>query len=98
MRNDNHIKSAKWARPARADEVMELLGLGPKAKLPPEGMEERLIQGIPVWVNPLPEPKGPNPWSVSGRAHRRFALRVRARCPQCAKETAASRLAQHTCK
>jgi hypothetical protein len=95
--NPNHIVFADSYRPHCGNhsyEVYALLGLAPKAKLPPEGMPERLIQGIPVWVDPLPEVK----LNRYGRPQRRFALRVRARCPQCGKETALSRLIQHTCK
>jgi len=97
--NPNHIKSVWYQSPryscaAQSNELCQMLGLAPKAKLPPEGMPERLIQGIPVWVDPLPEVK----LNRYGRPQRRFALRVRARCPQCEKEFAASRLIQHTCK
>ena len=95
--NPNHIVFENSRRPHDGNhsyEVYALLGLAPGQKLPPEGMPERLIQGIPVWVLPLPEVKVKR----YVRQQRRFALRVRARCPQCGKETALSRLIQHTCK
>ena len=97
--NPNHIKSVWYQSPryscaAQSNELCQMLGLAPKQKLPVEGMEPRLIQGILVWVNPLPEVK----LDWRGRPQRRFTLRVRARCPQCEKEFAASRLIQHTCK
>ena len=92
--NPNHIKSvwyqSRFPRAAQSNELCQMLGLAPKQKLPVEGMAPRLIQGILVWVNPLPE--------ATKSGWRRFSLRVRARCPQCEKEFAASRLIQHTCK
>lgn len=58
-------------------------------KLPPEGMPERVIDGVRVYVKPLPigiPPRG-----------RRFALRVMAIC-ECGKHLAVGRMHQHKCK
>lgn len=81
---------------AFAGEVCEMLGLAPKAKLPPEGMSAREIQGITVYVRPLPplvrDETRPRWWGVQ----RRFSLRVRAICPECGRDVAASRLPQHS--
>jgi hypothetical protein len=64
-----------------------MFGLGRTAQLPPEGMAPRTIQGIDVYVKPLP-PK-------TGR-FRNFSIRVTAVCPLCGRHVAASRLPQHT--
>lgn len=62
--------------------------LGVKA-LPVEGMPERLIQGVRVYVRPLPAKVG---------ARRNFqGLRVMAIC-ECGKHVAVGRLHQHKCK
>jgi hypothetical protein len=69
----------RW--PAHSGHVKALLGLDANAPLPADGMPERVVHGIAIWVAPL----------VKGR----FALRVRARCPVCGTEVAAGRLYQH---
>jgi hypothetical protein len=76
---------------AHSPQVRELLGLAPTAKLPPEGMSPRVIQGIVVWVNPLP-PRGAHP------RFKRSTHRVMAQCPACSKVLSAGRLHQHVCR
>jgi len=62
--------------------------LGVKS-LPVEGMEERLIQGVRVYVKPLPPKTGPR---------RNFCgLRVMAIC-DCGRHVPVGRLRQHRCK
>lgn len=68
-----------------------MLGLT-SSKLPVDGMPQRDVQGIRVYVNPLPERA---PTNFRGR---RFAIRVMAICPACQRHLAASRLHQHRCK
>lgn len=75
-------------RPLHSDQMKILLGLPPKAKLPAEGMDPCYIQGVRVWVNPLP-PHG-------NRMHAGFH-RVRAQCPHCGEDMSAGRLNQHVC-
>jgi hypothetical protein len=68
---------------AHSNIINELLGLGPKGKVPAEGLQPRQIQGITVWADPL----------VKGA---RFKLRVRCKCPACGNEMPVGRLAQHS--
>lgn len=73
---------------AHSSEVRELLGLGPKAKLPLDGMPARYIDGVKVWVNPhMPH--------ASGR--KSSVHRVRCMCPDCGQELSLGRLHQHVC-
>jgi hypothetical protein len=72
---------------AQSAQVREMLGLPPKAKLPREGMDPRLVQGILVWVEPI------RPQCYGGRK----VHRVLARCPECGKVLSAGRLHQHVC-
>jgi hypothetical protein len=59
------------------------------AKLPVEGMPERLIQGVRVYVKPLPP---------SASSFRNFCgLRVMAICT-CGQHVPVGRLHQHICK
>ena len=74
--------------PATAGEMYEKLGVRPGA-LPVDGMPEQVIDGVRVYVRPLP----PNP-----TARRNFdGLRVMAICDDCNRHVAAGRLAQHAC-
>lgn len=74
---------------AHSRHVTAMLGLKPGEKLPAEGMEARLIQGIKVWVEPI------GPALARGR---RMTHRVKAECPDCHKVMSAGRLHQHVCK
>lgn len=85
IRSEQYSGAYVWA--AFSAEIKAMLGLRPGEKLPHGGMVAREVQGITVWVEPLPE--------RVGRA-RRFALRVKARCPVCSKVVAVSRLRQHS--
>lgn len=69
---------------AHSSTVNELLGLGPKGKIPVSGMPEREIQGITVWVRPLPP------------GTKQFRLRVMCICPACQKVMPVGRLHQHS--
>jgi hypothetical protein len=71
-------------------EMMEALGLKPGAHLPKEGMPERLIQGIRVYVKPSGE-------KTSARSNS-SKHRVIAICPGCNRHISAGRLHQHDCK
>lgn len=73
-----------------SDEVRSKLGLGPKQKLPPEGMEESKFLPtqwglVETWINPL----SPNR-RRGQKKHRTVVM-----CPKCAKQLSAGRLAQH---
>jgi hypothetical protein len=71
---------------AFAWDMYEFLGV---KSLPVEGMPERLIQGVRVYVKPLP-PKT--------RPRRNFCgLRVTAIC-DCGRHVPVGRLRQHKCK
>lgn len=83
------IRSRRWSGPASAWEVKALLGLREGQALPRDGMAERLIDGVRVYVAPL---------LARGRKGRDFqGLRVMAIC-ECGKHVAVGRLAQHRCK
>ena len=73
--------------PAHSSTMLELLGLPPKAKLPKDGMNAVMIQGVEVWITPLD----------IARAKKQFH-RVRCECPICGEEMSAGRLNQHICK
>jgi hypothetical protein len=70
---------------ADAHDMYALLGT---RKLPAEGMPERLIQGIRVYVKPLPD----------GKPRQRQSLRVTAICDDCGRHIAVGRMHQHICK
>jgi hypothetical protein len=80
-------------------EMMKTLGLKAGGHLPKEGMPERVIQGIRVYVKPAPE-------SVVVVKHfgkrvgilKRSNHRVMAICPGCKRHLSAGRLHQHVCK
>lgn len=72
---------------AHSQQVNDLLGLGPKGKLPVDGLPPVYIQGIRVWVNPV----------ALARERKQFH-RVRCACPTCNAEVPLGRLAQHKCK
>lgn len=73
----------RWGR-AQAHEMYELLEV---KRLPVEGMPERLIQGVRVYVKPLPP----------GAPRQRQSLRVTAIC-ECGQHVAVGRMRQHKCK
>lgn len=70
---------------ADAHDMYQLLGV---KSLPAEGIPERLIQGVRVYVKPLP-PK------TSHR--RRFQLRVMTIC-ECGQHLPVGRMHQHKCR
>lgn len=72
---------------ATSAELNVMLGLREKAKLPAEGMLPQMIAGFQVYVRSLAG-------DSTGR-RRRMSLRVRAICPYCDRDVAASRLRQH---
>jgi len=72
---------------ANNGDMLELLGLKRTANLPKEGMPERLIQGVRVYVKP----------SASTPARRSCAHRVIAICT-CGQHVPTGRLHQHTHK
>jgi hypothetical protein len=74
-------------RYADAHDMYALLGV---KTLPKEGMPEREIHGVRVYVRPLP-PAAPG-------VRRNFqGLRVMAICP-CGRRLAVGRMGQHRCK
>lgn len=75
---------------ANAHDMYRYLGT---TRLPDEGMSERLVHGVRVYVKPLPPLE-----SIAGtRRRRRFALRVMAICT-CGRHVPVGRLHQHKCK
>ncbi len=76
--------SGRFGNRATAHDMYALLGT---AKLPAEGMPERGIQGVRVYVKPLPE----------GKPGQRQSLRVMAICT-CGQHVPVGRLHQHICK
>lgn len=74
-----------------------LLGLAPEAKLPREGMEPRIVQGIKVWVTPLMGPHRQYYGWGRVRTVKSSTHRVLAECPSCGRVLSAGRLHQHVC-
>ena len=75
---------------ASAGEIVQRLGV---KTLPAEGMTEQEIDGVRVYVKPLPPLE-----SIAGtRRRRRFALRVTAIC-ECGQHVAVGRIHQHKCQ
>ena len=87
MRGFVSQKYGKGNVPMHSPEMMETLGLKAGAHLPPEGMPERLIQGVKVWVTPY----------VEGRPRKSSIHRVMCKCPSCERVLSAGRLHQHIC-
>lgn len=86
-------------RPASSRVVNMLLGLRDGQKLPVEGMPPREIQGVKVWVTPLPpHPDKDKPRGLFGSMWKRSTHRVLCECPDCGKVLSIGRLAQHVCK
>lgn len=84
------ITVTKWGQTRHADahDMYALLGVTKRA-LPVEGMPERVIQGVRVYVKPLAAKVG---------LRRNFqGLRVMAIC-ECGKHLPVGRLHQHKCK
>lgn len=79
--------TGRYGRYASATDMYRALGV-PDAKLPIEGMPERLIDGVRVYVKPL----------VKGATRKEtFALRVYAICDDCARHIPVGRMHQHSC-
>jgi hypothetical protein len=79
----------KHGRNAHSSELREMLGLAPKAKLPVEGMDAKIVAGIKLWIVPL---------GANLTRHKRSTHRLLAECPTCGKHLSAGRLHQHKCK
>lgn len=78
-----YIKVPGTQRPAHDRHIKEMLLGSSKAKIPPEGVAPREVQGVKVWAD-------------ARVRFDRFRLRVKAECPVCGKHVAAGRLAQHS--
>lgn len=81
-----------WVRP-NADDMRSLLGV---KVLPRDGMGERLIGGVRVYVAPLVPGWGKR-WQHGRAAKCWQGLRVMAIC-ECGQHVAVGRLHQHKCK
>lgn len=90
-------KHPTWT--AQSGQINDLLGLGPKGKLPEAGMSPRYLSGvekgreefcvsIKVWVTPL----------VRKANLRTSVHRVMCECPECGATLSIGRLRQHVCK
>jgi hypothetical protein len=75
---------------------MKMLHLKAGGHLPIEGMEPRIIQGIKIWVKPVPLIAIFQKHAGYGKKSSKH--RVMAECPQCKREMSAGRLHQHVCK
>ena len=75
-------------RYANAYDMYEFLGV---RSLPAEGMPERIIHGVRVYVKPLPPP------SPNWRGRNFQGLRVMTIC-KCGQHLAVGRMHQHKCK
>lgn len=82
---------------ASAGDMYEFLGLSrSRAQLPPEGMAERLIQGVRVYVAPLVPGWGKRRSQSMGVRYWQ-GLRVYAICG-CGRHVAVGRMHQHKCE
>jgi len=84
----------RYGYSAQAHDMYQFLGV---KSLPAEGMAERLIQGVRVYVRPLTCPVEQSGWG--GRHMRRNwqGLRVMAIC-DCGRHIPVGRMHQHKCK
>jgi hypothetical protein len=84
-------------------EMITLLGLSPKSKLPLDGMPKRVIQGVTVWVEPFtPKFRTVRRWNGTAFSDEPVPVksskhRILAECPSCRKILSAGRLFQHRC-
>lgn len=69
----------------RVARMMAALGV---KRLPAEGLPEREVDGVKVWVAPL----DPSP---TARRFKRSTHRLLCECPRCGKTMSFGRLAQH---
>ena len=97
MKNHQFTIRDGHGRNAHHPDIRTFLGLGPKAKLPVEGMPKREIQGVTIWVEPFVPV-----WKIDRYTGERVQTkssfhRVKAECPQCLKVLSAGRLFQHVC-
>ena len=82
-------------RPMHSRDMLVQLGV---TKLPKEGMPERLIHGIRVWVVPHVPVMGLERWSNKPKLVKSSKHRVMCACPGCGQTVPAGRLFQHKCK
>ena len=80
---------------AHSHQVLVMLGLKDRQKIPVEGIAPKIIHGIKVWAEPL---VGEAKVGPLGRRWRRSNHRVMAECPICHRVMSAGRLHQHVCK
>lgn len=82
----------RFGYPANADDMYRLLGVT-SSTLPKEGMAERLIQGVRVYVAPIVAG-----WENRHGYHKGWqGLRAMAIC-ECGRHIPVGRLHQHVCK
>jgi hypothetical protein len=79
---------------AFASDIKELFGLKSTQHWPKEGMPERTIQGIRLYVNPL-APLEDRTTIWRGRLARKTMCRLMAVCPVCDRHVTYGRLHQH---
>lgn len=77
-------------RYANATDMYNYLGIT-QSTIPVEGMPERLIDGVRVYVRPLPMKMS---WA---RGRNWNGLRVMAICDDCSRHMPVGRMHQHTC-
>lgn len=89
-----NIIHGRYNRHARAEDMYRLLGVT-SSTLPKDGMAERLIDGVRVYVAPIVPGWGKR-WTRNGPKHWQ-GLRVMAIC-DCGRHIPVGRLHQHKCK
>lgn len=77
-----------YGRNALSSAMQLLLGVT-NGKYPAEGLPPRIVQGVKVWVEPLP-PAQPG-------QKKRSTHRVKCECPKCGHVMSAGRMHQHKC-
>jgi hypothetical protein len=103
IRELDGVKMAGWPMHQQVTKVLlaEAVKLGYRCtKLPDAGLPPMDIQGVRVWVDPIPEKVmvGRTGESWTNKMVRPFKLRVQSICPQCQWVGAFGRFHQHTCR
>src|SRR5262245_43259257 len=82
-----HMIRNRYGTNIRSYELLPLLGLKPKGHLPTDGMPEREIQGVRIYVKPYVQ----RPPRHNASKHRVMAI-----C-KCGRHISVGRLHQHLC-
>lgn len=85
-------------RPAWEHQIKVMLGLGPKEKLPLEGLPEQVVHGITLWVAAAVPKLAISRSTGQTIKVKSSTHRVMCKCPGCGRVMGIGRLAQHRCK